>query len=79
MRALLDRVAPLAACTNCLGSAGTLVPHQQTTRRQWVALSLGRLDKSQLRRLKEDFGSHNGCYQDNAIVPGVRDSVPPAS
>jgi organic radical activating enzyme len=55
LEAFLARQDPLAACTNCLGTVGALVPHAQVSKAHWRAASFaGVIDEAHVAAIRAD-------------------------
>jgi hypothetical protein len=62
LEAFLGRTRPLDACTNCLGTAGALVPHMQIPKHRWQnASAAGEIDQAQLTALRADRDAALEC------------------
>lgn len=75
VRRLLVRDHALGSCTECLGSAGSLLPHQQgwRARPDWEPEML--LDQARLQMLEQQPDAHNGCHgADRLLAPAVDDA-----
>lgn len=62
LKTFLERPNPLSACTNCLGTAGALVPHKQVPKGHWQAASAqGVIDEPHLAALRSDPWANVEC------------------
>lgn len=84
LEAFLERPNPLAACTNCLGTVGALVPHTQVPKGQWDSASAaGVIDEAQIAAIRADRFANIECssvelkLQDSGRVASPRHPLLP--
>ena len=77
VEAFLMRSSPLAACTNCLGTVGALVPHQQVSKRAWRAASVaGVIDEAHVAAIRANPLAELDC---SSVSLELRDGTTAAS
>lgn len=75
LESFLTRTRPLAACTNCLGTTGALVPHTQVPTGAWhTASHAGVIDRAHLAALRADPAANLDC---SAVQIDVRTGKDP--